>query len=117
MQQLVLDPAAIDRLVLAFGEEGRSVVAELVDTFLAEAPSRLEALRHGIASGDPREVHRAAHSLKSGAATLGASDLADVCREVEARGGAGDVAGAAVLVPAVETGYVAARQALLEAVG
>ena len=117
MKRLVLDPAAIDRLVLAFGEEGRSVVAELVAPFLAEAPSRLDALRQGIASGDSREVHRAAHSLKSGAATLGALDLADVCREVEALGGAGDVAGAAALVPAVEAGYEVARQALLEAVG
>ncbi|MEA2828157.1 MAG: hypothetical protein QOG43_2596 [Actinomycetota bacterium] len=117
MRAVVLDPAAIDRLVLAFGHEGRGVVAELVATFLAEAPSRLDALRRGVASGDPREVHRAAHTLKSGAATLGASELAAVCREVEALGGAGDVAGAAALVPAVEAGYDLARQALLEAVG
>ena len=37
MDRLVLDPAAIDRLVLAFGDDGRDVVAELVATFLAEA--------------------------------------------------------------------------------
>jgi HPt (histidine-containing phosphotransfer) domain-containing protein len=117
MQVVVLDPAAIDRLVLAFGADGRSVVAELVATFLAEAPSRLTALRQGVTSGDGREVYRAAHSLKSGAATLGALELAELCRDVEALGGAGDLAGAAVVVPALEAGYEVARQALLEAVG
>jgi hypothetical protein len=55
--------------------------------------------------------------LKSGAATLGALELAELCRDVEALGGAGDLAGAAVVVPALEAGYEVARQALLEAVG
>jgi HPt (histidine-containing phosphotransfer) domain-containing protein len=113
---LVLDPAAIDRLVLAFGDEGRGVVAELVATFLAEAPARLAALRQGLAAGDEREVARAVHSLKSAAATLGALDLAELCRTAEASSRARDLAAVEALVPAVEAGYDLARQALEAAV-
>ena len=112
----MLDPAAIDRLVLAFGDDGREVVAELVATFLAEAPVRLGDLRRGIAAGDKREVSRAAHSLKSSAATLGALDLAELCRTAEALSGAGDLAAVGAMVPAVESGYDLARRALEAAV-
>ena len=116
MTSLVLDPAAIDRLVLAFGDDGRDVVAELVATFLAEAPTRLDDLRRGIAAGDEREVSRAVHSLKSSAATLGALDLAELCRTAETLSGAGDLAAVGALVPAVEAGYELARRALEAAV-
>ncbi len=117
MPSVVLDPAAIDRLVIAFGDEGRVVVAELVDTFLAGAPARLDALRRGLTDCDGDEVRRAAHSLKAGAAILGAHRLADSCRQVEALSLAGDLGAAADVLPAVEASYEQARQALEEAVG
>ena len=46
---MVLDPAAIDRLTRAIGDEGPAVVTALVATFLAESPARLEAIRQGLA--------------------------------------------------------------------
>jgi HPt (histidine-containing phosphotransfer) domain-containing protein len=114
---VVLDPAAIDRLVVAFGDDGRQVVAELVATFLAEAPRQLASLRHGIAVGDEREVRRAAHSLKSSAATLGALDLAGVCRVVEAGSGEGYLAAVSGLVDDLDAVLDAAGRALEVAVG
>jgi HPt (histidine-containing phosphotransfer) domain-containing protein len=113
---VVFDPAAIDRLRRAFGDEGPGIVAELVATFLAESPARLEALGQGVAAGDRAGVRRAAHSLRSGAATLGAVDLASVCRVVEGLGEAGELSAAADLVPAVEAEYGRARVALEAAV-
>ncbi|HEX7276706.1 MAG TPA: Hpt domain-containing protein [Acidimicrobiales bacterium] len=114
---VVIDPAAIDELVTTFGDEGRVVVGELVATFLSEAPARLDAIRQGVAAADEAEVRRAAHSLKAGAATLGAHQLAEACRQVEARSRAGDLAAAADLVPAVEASYDQARRALEDLVG
>ena len=59
---------------------------------------------------------RAAHSLKSAAATLGALDLAELCRTAETLSRAGDLASVEALVPAVEAGYELARRALEDAV-
>ena len=114
---MVLDPAAIDRLVVAFGDDGRQVVAELVATFLVEAPRQLASLRHGIAVGDEQAVRRAAHSLKSSAATLGALDLAELCRVVEARRGEGYLAAVSDVVDELDAVFDAARRALEVAVG
>lgn len=115
---MVLDPTAIDRLTQAFGAEGRAIVAELVATFLAESPARLEALRQGAAAGQGPELRLAAHSLKAGAATLGAVELASLGRRAEALGQAGDLgAAAAGLVADIEAEYDRARIALQAVVG
>lgn len=118
MAPVVLDPAAIDRLTRAVGDEGPAVVAELVATFLAESPARLEALRQGLAAGRGSELRVAAHSLKAGAATLGAVELAARCRQLEALGQAGHPGTAAAgLVADVEAEYDRARVALQAVVG
>ena len=57
----------------------------LIDTFLAELPGRVDSI---VGRSDPR---RAAHTLKSTAAMLGAAALADECLEIE-RGDGGPVA-------------------------
>jgi HPt (histidine-containing phosphotransfer) domain-containing protein len=41
------------------------------------------AARRGLEAGDPDEVRRAAHTLKSNAATFGASELAERSRTLE----------------------------------
>ena len=53
------------------------VVRTLIATFLRELPTRVEVIE---ASPDPR---RAAHTLKSAAAMLGAAPLAELCFAVE----------------------------------
>lgn len=59
------------------------VMRELVDTFLNEGPLIVEALRESAAALDRRSLNRAAHSLKSTAATFGANRLSRLCRDLE----------------------------------
>jgi HPt (histidine-containing phosphotransfer) domain-containing protein len=58
-------------------------VTELIGQFLSEAPTLIEIARSGLAVGDADEVRRAAHTLKSNAATFGAHALAGRSRELE----------------------------------
>jgi HPt (histidine-containing phosphotransfer) domain-containing protein len=58
-------------------------LAELINTYLAEAPSLLAAMRHATATGDSAGLRREAHTLKSSSAALGAGRLADLCRRLE----------------------------------
>ena len=80
--------SAIDAAIFAELKEttGADFVAELVDTFLEDAPKLLAALHEATASGDAGAFRRAAHSLKSNGNTFGAAALAGLARDLEHRG-------------------------------
>ena len=65
---------------------GSDFVAELIATFLEEAPGMLAALRSAHAGPDADAFRRAAHSLKSNAHTFGATRLAALARKLELGG-------------------------------
>lgn len=79
-------------------------VAELIDTYLDDCPALLDSLRQALADGDAEAFRRAAHSLKSNSATLGAEALADTARALEMKGKAHELGkiGAEVEAAAVE---------------
>jgi HPt (histidine-containing phosphotransfer) domain-containing protein len=59
-------------------------VAELIEQFVTDSPALVATARKGIEAGDADEVRRAAHTLKSNAATFGANELADRSSRLEA---------------------------------
>jgi HPt (histidine-containing phosphotransfer) domain-containing protein len=83
-----LDEAVLARLIADTGDD-TEFVRELIDTFTESAPPLLAELQSALAAGDAVTVHRAAHTLKSSAASLGALRLADEAAgiEVAAKGG------------------------------
>lgn len=62
---------------------GADFIDELVDTFLDDAPKMLAELQASLKAGSAESFRRAAHSLKSNAATFGAMHLAELARELE----------------------------------
>jgi GAF domain-containing protein/CheY-like chemotaxis protein/HPt (histidine-containing phosphotransfer) domain-containing protein len=77
-----IDEKALTRLSEGTGgDEG--FVSELIGQFLTEAPGLAAAMRAGLDAGDADGVRRAAHTLKSNAATFGANELAAVCAALE----------------------------------
>lgn len=56
---------------------------EALQTFWLEGPALMAQYRAGWDAGDWAEARRAAHSLKSAAAVLGASRLSQAARELE----------------------------------
>ena len=79
----VIDPDAFNELQEAAGDD---FVAELIDTFLDEAPGMFAALRGSLASGDADGFRRAAHSLKSNSNTFGAFAMGALARDIELGG-------------------------------
>jgi HPt (histidine-containing phosphotransfer) domain-containing protein len=71
-----------------------------------------EELRSGLESSDAESVRRAAHTLKSDAATFGASALAEVCAELEATARSADLAGGEALLRQIETTYASVEAGL-----
>jgi CheY-like chemotaxis protein len=108
----VIDASAVSRLREELGSRGPAVISQLFATFFEKSPLLLAGLRRALDSGEEPEARRAAHNLKSNAATLGAVRLTAVCKEVEARVVAGDLAAARALLPEVERELARATEAL-----
>ena len=70
------------------------------DASLPSARPLVATLRRPSSEDDAVELRRAAHTLKSNAATFGGAALAALCQELERIGEAGAVDGAADLSPA-----------------
>lgn len=62
---------------------GAEFTAELVGTFLDEAPSLLAQLSGALAQKQTDTFRRTAHSLKTNALTFGAQRLAEMARALE----------------------------------
>jgi PAS domain S-box-containing protein len=95
-----VDAATLERLKETLG--GEAALSELIDTFLDEAPNLLSRLRTAVEQRDTDNVRRAAHTLKSNAATFGAHTLVEECRSLEDMAEAGTLAGATGLLTRVE---------------
>jgi histidine phosphotransfer protein HptB len=83
MPTSLIDPAAFAELQ---DTAGADFVAELVQTFLEEAPQMLAELDAALAAGSAERFRRAAHSLKSNANTFGALRLGELARALELGG-------------------------------
>ena len=73
-------PEALQQLAMA-GEQ--DLVAEVLTLFQTDTDSRLRTLRSAVQSGNRKVVRAEAHSLKGSAAQVGATALADSCRQLE----------------------------------
>ena len=65
---------------------GADFIPELIDAFLEDAVTQMADLKTARESNDSELFRRAAHSLKSNAATFGAGDLTALARELEMMG-------------------------------
>jgi GAF domain-containing protein/CheY-like chemotaxis protein/HPt (histidine-containing phosphotransfer) domain-containing protein len=77
-----IDATVLVRLADGTGGDAE-FVSELIQQFVDDTPGLVAAARAGLGTGDPAEVRRAAHTLKSNAATFGAEGLAERSRALE----------------------------------
>jgi CheY-like chemotaxis protein len=105
-----LDEAALDQLARTVGTP--EALASLADTFLADTESILDGLRGAIGRGDAAEVRRLAHSLKSTAASFGATELSTLSRRLEELATAGSTDGGPELLAQMEAELPRVREAL-----
>jgi CheY-like chemotaxis protein len=107
--ELALDAAALGSLRDLGGDE---FLREVIDAFLADAPDQIATLRRSLEKQSTEELRRAAHTLKSNGATLGAEQFAELCRSLEQRAKDGELDGASELVDRIEHEYGPLRDAL-----
>lgn len=82
------DEETVARLHEELGSDVASM-KEIVEAFLQDAPKILAAGSVAAAARNAEGVLRAAHTLRSSAALLGAARLAELCRALEANAAGG----------------------------
>ena len=86
--KLVKHPSYIDETVLEefkkfMGDEGESLVKELIELYLTNAPQLINLIKNDISSGDIESLKTHIHSLKGNSGQLGVSGIAELCRQIE----------------------------------
>ena len=107
----VVDQAAIDRLLDMTGGDPE-FLRELITTYIEDGAAQLVAMRDAVAHADAEALVRPAHSLKSNSASMGADQLAMICRALETDARAGRLDGAAKRVADAEAEFADVRAAL-----
>lgn len=107
----VIDQRTYDDLVATVGSD---FIDELVATYLEETPTLLVALRAAFQRSDVEGFRRAAHSIKSSSASLGALRLSAQARALEILGKQGKLDGVEDDLDALEAEYARAAQAFKE---
>ena len=65
---------------------GTQFVSELIDAFIDDSPKLIDQMKQALSSSNAESFRRAAHTLKSNAATFGATQLSSLARELEGMG-------------------------------
>jgi HPt (histidine-containing phosphotransfer) domain-containing protein len=88
------------------------LLGRFIGMYVANARDLLETLHAAAAQTDVKSLHMAAHSLKSTSATLGATRLSGLCKELELQARRGSVDNPGALVEAIAGEYERTRRAL-----
>ena len=91
-------------------KEGK-LVHKILKTYAESADGYLRQLQHAILNDDADSLYRCAHTLKSSSANIGAEDLSDLLKQLEAYGKAKKLADARSLLGNLQLCY---QQVMLE---
>jgi len=108
----VLDITALKEVQASLGEKGATKIQVLIDSFYDSTPDLIREAHEGLAAGNLDTLRRAAHSLKSSAAIMGAQALRAHAKALESLAREGHTEGAAELLAEIDTAYAAVREAL-----
>lgn len=108
-----IDRTALTNLLAMFNDDA-SFLQQVIETYLADAVNLLATLQQAVANSQADDLRRAAHSLKSNSANLGATTLTALSRELEEMGRLGNLIGTQDKLAALEAEFVRVKESLLK---
>jgi PAS domain S-box-containing protein len=108
----VLDRQVLDQLRKLLTNGKPELLARAINLYLGESPKLMQKLKQAADDGDAPAIARAAHSLKSSSANVGATALSRYCGEIEASARHADTEEARKMFPKIETEHGRVQSAL-----
>jgi signal transduction histidine kinase/DNA-binding response OmpR family regulator/HPt (histidine-containing phosphotransfer) domain-containing protein len=84
-----IDKKVHDEIRALEGEGNRGLLERIINLYLTDAPRLVEGILSAAEKADTESLMRAAHTLKSSSANVGATGLSELCRKVEGMARAG----------------------------
>jgi two-component system, sensor histidine kinase and response regulator len=107
-----VDPAALEILRELQSSRRPDPLGEMVGLFLRQAPACIREIDLSLTRYEAHSVEKAAHSLKGSASTLGAHQLAEICRQIEDQAQKGSLQVAGHLLNQLRVEYSKVRDEL-----
>jgi PAS domain S-box-containing protein len=109
----ILDPSAMEGLRSLETSDNPGFVARIIDAYLEDTPKLVDRIRQALDRQDASEIAKAAHTLKSSSANVGALVLADRCKHLETAARRGALASARDLLSEIEVAYTSVTPELV----
>ena len=107
-----LDQAVLDELRSLGGEDDPLFLSTLINQFLQDIPTHVEAIRQAVEQANADALMKAAHAFKGASRNMGAPGLAALCLELEEMGRAATTEGAENLLSPLQSEVDRVRPAL-----
>ena len=108
----ILDRTAVDGLRALATSDNPDLLKRIIDAYLEDAPKLIEKMKQALDRDDTFELAKAAHTLKSSSGNVGALELSDRCKQLEASARRGSVGMVRELLCDVEAAYTSVEAAL-----
>jgi len=105
----IINRRALEHIRALSPRHGDALLDRVLHAYVDDAPGHFQTLRLAIAAGQPDKLRKAAHSLKSSSANVGADALAQLCRDLEQLGRDERTDGAAALLSDMEREFQSVR--------
>ena len=109
--EIVLNIALLQDLKKMAGDSPELLV-DIINSYLESTPRLLGEISQAIQQKQPKLLEISAHSVKSSSASLGATKLSELCKELESIGHRGTTEGADVILSQVKAEYERVKTAL-----
>lgn len=108
----IINMETIESLRELGGDDDPGLVLELIDLYLQDAPDRINEIKQALETADFDLLERAAHTLKSSSANIGALGLSSMCAELEALARTNEVSDATDRTVAAVNSFAEVEKAL-----
>jgi signal transduction histidine kinase/CheY-like chemotaxis protein/HPt (histidine-containing phosphotransfer) domain-containing protein len=107
-----IDPSAVERMRQMLGKRAEQMLPDLILSFFNDAIQLQLNMQQALEEHDPKALHRAAHTLKSTSASFGATQLHDLCYQVEIKARDNQLEDIHPLLPRIAEEFIRARSTL-----
>ena len=112
-----IDKSALDRIKAVQQPGMPDLVEKVINLYINDAQSLYRNIHEAVGKGDPHALNKAAHSLKSSSANVGAIKLASLCKELETLGKANTLGNAQEIVNQMDSEYKRVIDTLSQSTG
>ncbi len=108
----IIDRQVLEQLRELQSKDDPDLLARVLKLYVSDSPREMAKIADAMTAGDAKVIERAAHTLKSTSANVGANLMSRLCAELQAAGRSGNFDAARELFPNITAEHLRVQTAL-----